>query len=107
MPTSRNARGVDVLVYSQDTKRKLALQIKALSKRNPVPLGKDMDCLGDFIVVCRGVSEEKPECFILAHSEIQGGVRKGGKSFFLKMKHYEQDHFREKWEKIGRGDTKI
>lgn len=106
MPTARNARGIDVLIYSQDARKKLALQIKALSNRNPVPLGKDLDCLGDFIVICRELNKEKPECFILTPAEICEGVR-GKESFWLKMKHYEQERFREKWERIGRGDAKI
>lgn len=103
MPTARNAHGVDVLIYSQDARGKLALQIKAVSNRNPVPLGKALDCFGGFLVICSELSGEKPECFILTPAEIREGVR-GQESFWLKMKHYEQDRFREKGERIGRGD---
>ena len=32
MPTSRNAKGIDILIYSQDAERKYSIQVKALSK---------------------------------------------------------------------------
>ena len=49
MPTSRNARGIDVICFSMDGTRMLTIQVKSLSKRNPVPLGTDLDrIMGDF-----------------------------------------------------------
>jgi hypothetical protein len=38
MPTARNARGVDVVIYNQDATRTHTLQVKTLSKRYGVPL---------------------------------------------------------------------
>lgn len=51
MPTSRNARWVDVMCFSLGGKRKLLLQVKSLSWRKPpVPLGKDVEnFMGDFL----------------------------------------------------------
>lgn len=43
MPTSRNARGVDILAYDMRAQKYLGIQVKALSKRNPVPLGRSID----------------------------------------------------------------
>ena len=43
MPTSRNARGIDIIAYSADASRFVGIQVKALSKRNPVPLGPSLD----------------------------------------------------------------
>jgi hypothetical protein len=37
LPTSRNARGVDIVIYSQKARRKLTIQVKSLRKRNPAP----------------------------------------------------------------------
>jgi hypothetical protein len=40
MPTSRNARGIDLLAYDAPAGRYLGIQVKALSKpKAPVPLG--------------------------------------------------------------------
>ncbi len=56
MPISRNAWGIDVLIYSQYAWRSHTVQVKALSKAAPVPLGTNLDRLfGDFFVICRNV----------------------------------------------------
>ena len=39
MPT-RNAKGIDILIYSQDASCTYTLQVKTLSRGSPVPLGK-------------------------------------------------------------------
>ena len=66
MPTARNARGVDIIAYSQDATRKLAIQVKALSKRNPVPLGTSLEnIMGDFWVVVNKVTSPAPSAFVL------------------------------------------
>jgi hypothetical protein len=110
MPTARNAKGIDVLIYSQDAKRKLTLQVKALSARNPVPLGGKLDGLfGDFFVICRNVRDDQPECFILKPDEVQKlahrGEKDGNVSYWLQPKEYAVPEFREKWERIGKGAT--
>ncbi len=111
MPTARNARGVDVLIYSQDARRKLSVQVKALSKRSPVPLGANLERLfGDFFVVCRSVATDSPECFILRPTEVRALAHRGEKdgrvSYWLWPKHYETSRFREAWARIGSGLSK-
>ena len=112
MPTARNARGIDVLIYSQDAKQKKAIQVKALSKRSPVPLGTKLDNLfGDFFIVCQKVADEKPRCFVLIPSEIEplvheGKSKKSGKiSLWLQPKYYEKPEFEGEagWKRIGSG----
>jgi hypothetical protein len=108
MPTARNARGIDVLVYSKDAKRTHTIQVKALSKRPPVPLGKHLDNLfGDFFIICNKVSTDNPECFILTPSEVRKlahrGVKEGRVSFWLQPKQYESPAFRDAWHRIGHG----
>jgi hypothetical protein len=39
LPTPRNARGIDIIIYSQNASKKYTIQVKSLSKRAPVPLG--------------------------------------------------------------------
>lgn len=36
MPTARNAKGVDILIYNYDASVTRSIQVKALSKRSPV-----------------------------------------------------------------------
>lgn len=108
MPTARNARGIDLIAYSQDAKTKLAIQVKALSKKSPVPLGKYLDNLfGDYFVVCREVVTEAPDCFILTPKEViklaHRGEKEGRVSYWLQPKAYDQPDYRNNWARIGVG----
>ena len=108
MPTARNAKGIDIIIYSQDVSRTHSVQVKALSARNPVPLGGRLDSLlGDFFIICRGVASDTPECFVLTPAEVRKLAHKGEKagkvSYWLQPKQYESPRFRERWERIGRG----
>jgi hypothetical protein len=106
LPTSRNARGIDIVAYSQDAKRTRAIQVKSLSRRAPVPFGsKDLSLIAEHVIICRKVFEEKPEIFVLKAGEvlkrIHVGISPAGKSNWLQPKDYEG--FRDRWSLIGRG----
>jgi hypothetical protein len=110
MPTARNARGVDLLIYSQDAKRTKSIQVKALSEKSPVPLGSVLDRLfGDFFIICRSIRSGSPECFVLKPAEVvrlaHRGEKEGRVSFWLQPKDYDNPKYREAWRRIGRGDT--
>jgi len=114
MPTARNAKGVDVVVYNQDATESHTIQVKALSKRSPVPLGGSLDHLiADYYIICRKVFEGEPETFILTGEQIKDNVHiatkmrdgtpyKDGKvSIWLQPNSYEE--FKDRWELIGDG----
>jgi hypothetical protein len=110
MPTARNARGVDILAYSQDAKLMIAVQVKSLGKRNLVPIGGSLDgIMGDFWVIVDRVRTDQPRAFILLPSEVgeMAHRNKSGDtaSFWLEPPMYDQDAFREAWMRIGRGDA--
>lgn len=105
MPTTRNARGIDVLIYNQDNSKKLSIQVKTLSKLAPVPLGKHLNHLfADFVVVCSKAATETPECFILWPSEVRQLAHRGEKdgrvSYWLQPKSYAVEAFREAWKRM-------
>jgi hypothetical protein len=108
MPTARNARGVDIIAYSSDASHFKGIQVKALSKRNPVPLGLSLEkCMGDFWVVINKVASESPQAFVLTPAEVQALAKRGEKdgrvSYWLQPTSYEQPQFKEAWERIGHG----
>ena len=71
MPTSRNARGIDLLAYDTTGGRYLGIQVKALSKRKPVPLGISGDnFMGDWWIIVTKIATDKPECFIMKPDEV-------------------------------------
>lgn len=105
MPTARNARGVDIIAYSQDARRKVALQVKALSKHNPVPLGASLDkVMGDFWIVVCGLANS-PSVFVLEPDEVRKlahcGQKNGIVSYWLQPKSYKQDCFADQWGRLG------
>jgi len=123
MPTSRNARGVDIVAYDQKGKRTITVQVKALSKAVPVPLGSDPlmgNLIADFIIIARGVREEerKQARFFIARADdvrnrfsTEGGEKDGfhtgvskktgKKGCWLQRKGYEP--FEDRWDVIGDG----
>ena len=108
MPTTRNAKGIDLLIYSQDAERKFSIQVKALSRPSPVPLGTRLDNLfGDFFIICRNVALDVPQCFVLTPAEVCGLAHKGEKngnvSYWLQPKAYASNEFRERCERVGTG----
>jgi hypothetical protein len=61
MPTTRNARGIDLLIYDAAGKDTLGIQVKALSKEKPpVPLGHSIDHLmGHFWIIVTRVAKPR------------------------------------------------
>jgi hypothetical protein len=107
MLTSRNARGVDVIAYNHDCSKKIAIQVKTLSKRNPVPLGKSLDSvIGDVWVIVNDVLTKKPQAYVLLPSEVKAAAHRGEKdgrvSFWLQPGAYCLPEFHEKWDRLGR-----
>lgn len=104
MPTARNARGVDVIAYNVRGTQFIGIQVKTLSKRDPVPLGKSLETLmGDYwIIINRAVSD--PTAFILLPDEIKSLARpriKDGKvSYWLQPTEYDCDIFRNAWHRL-------
>ena len=108
MPTSRNARGIDIVAYNSDGSCFKGIQVKSLSKRNPVPIGTSLDkIMGDFWVIVV-LEKTKPDAFVMLPSEVEGDVHKGEKdgrvSYWLQPASYDKDEYREAWDRIGHGD---
>lgn len=108
MPTARNAKGIDILAYSQNGQQRILIQVKTLSQKNPVPLGAKLDnLLADFIIVCVRAYSNEPNCFVLTPNEVRQlahkGVKNGKISYWLQPKSYFCEQFKEKWRLIGLG----
>ena len=108
MPTARNAKGIDIVAYSQNGQKRILIQVKTLSKKSPVPLGTKLDNLiGDFVVVCVRAYPNEPDCFVLTPEEIiqlaHRGIKDSKISYWLQPKDYHCEQFKEKWGRIGSG----
>jgi hypothetical protein len=112
MPTSRNARGIDLVAYDERADRKLGIQVKALSKRNPVPLGKSIDAfMGDLWIIVTKAVTASPVCLIMTPEQVKRlvhrGVKEGRVTFWLQPKQYEADEYREAWQDRARQSGRL
>ena len=65
LPTSRNSKGPDLFIYSQDGKKMYKIQVKALSKHNNINPGKmDSWLMNDIVIICTDVYSKNPEIYI-------------------------------------------
>jgi hypothetical protein len=73
MPTACNARGIDLLAYDAAGTKFRGFQVKALSKRSPVPLGRSVESLmGDWWIIVTGLSAAgNPNCFVMSPKDVR------------------------------------
>ena len=106
-PTARNARGIDIIAYNRKGTEFIGIQVKTLSKRNPVPLGSTLEkIMGDYWIIVNNVSKE-PNAFILLPDEVKSlahrGEKEGKVSYWLQPASYDNEQFKEAWHRIGYG----
>jgi len=112
MPTARNARGVDIVAYNADASIFKGIQVKSLSKRDPVPLGPSLEnCMGDFWIIVNKIASGAPGVFILTPAEVRRLAHRGEKdgriSYWLQPTAYEQPQFDKKWDRLRSGGTDV
>ena len=105
MPTARNARGVDIIAYNRRCSQTVSIQVKTLSKKNPVPLGTSLDrIVGDFWVIVNNVATS-PATYVLTPAEVKRLAHRGEKdgrvSYWLQPQSYCVDEFCEACDRIG------
>jgi hypothetical protein len=80
MPTSRNARGVDLLAYDVSAHIFKGIQVKALSRRDNVRLGNTLDkFMGDWWIIVTNAATTVPVCFIMEPREVKQLARRSEK----------------------------
>ena len=102
MPTARNARGIDIIAYSPDGEHFLGIQVKTLSKRNPIPVGSSLDkVMGDFWIVVTKAAEPNPVAYIFTPDEIRSMAHQGGSTWWVEPPLYDKPTYRDNWDRIG------
>ena len=105
LPTTRNAKGVDIVIFSLNSDKRYTIQVNSLSKKNAVGFGSELEIMADFVIVCTNVLSEKPNSYILTSQEVKERIterRKNGKtSYWLQSKSYSDG--KDRWDKIGDG----
>lgn len=112
MPTTRNAAGIDIVIYSEDGGRKLGIQVKSLrDRKTPVPLGSNRKRIGDFWIIACGLGTGELDFYVMTPEE--AGSRafqdRNGK-MWLNAKPsnpeqgYQRPQFLNAWDRIGYGN---
>ncbi len=108
IPNSRNSRGIDLVSFSLDGKKRLTFQVKTLYKKNPFSIGSSLENISaDFLVVVV-LHYKPPRCFILLSHEVRAlssYVKKkdGTVHYFVDTGRYMVRDFSERWDRIGPG----
>ena len=105
LPRMRHSKGPNVVITSQDEERRWTLKVRSLSKRDPVPLGKDPHIDADWVVVCIRVRTDNPICYVMSPDEVSklANRDKRGPYYWLEPPQYDTEEFAEQWDRIGSG----
>ena len=105
MPTMRYSSGPNVVIDSEDAERTWRLNVRSLTKRDPVPLGKDPNIDADWVVVCTRARTDSPRCYVLTPDEVSklANRDKHGDNYWLEPMQYDAEEFAERWGRIGSG----
>mgnify|MGYP001585567286 FL=1 len=77
MPTARNSRGIDIVAYKRNGSGYLGVQVKTLSKRNPVQFGTSLyKVMGGFWIIVSDILAD-PAVFILRPDEVRERAHRG------------------------------
>jgi hypothetical protein len=101
----RYSRGPNIVIGSENEKRTWTLKVRSLSKRDPVPLGKDPNIDADWVVVCTRVREDTPTSYAMTPDEVSKLATrdKRGPNYRLGQRQYDTEAFAERWDRIGSG----
>lgn len=115
MPTTRNAKGADIIAIDPDSHRFIRVQTKARRMAEPpggFAVGADLDAAAhsvDWWIVIVGCHTASPTSFILAPEEIVGCALQYDGKWWLqpRPRHhltygFLDERFREAWVRLGR-----
>ncbi len=100
MPTSRNAKGADIIAYTPDQTRFLSFQVKAQTKLSNISLRQsldDIDC--DWWIVVTDVYSD-PITFVLTKDEIKQSARLYKGNYWAQGKQLDNTITRNGWNRI-------
>ena len=114
MPTIKNARGVDIMAMTEDTKTTITIQVKTLSGINNVFIGGNLDkVVGDYwVVVTYALDDSELMAHVLYPKEVKkmakGRETKGKPVYWLpKPAYFKNSTYLDAWDRIGTGIPKL
>jgi hypothetical protein len=105
LPTSRNSKGIDILIYSETGEGKFTIQVKTLTKQNAIPLGKNINnFMADYFIICllhESENAKNHELFVITKKDLESFVScdSDGSCWACNNK-TEWENFREKYKNL-------
>jgi hypothetical protein len=104
LPTSRNAKAVDIVAYHEDDPRPVTLQVKAMSAPRNICLGPTPKCCADYFIVCVLQSKESlPKCYVFRLDDVarhDDSIRLYAGKHWLQRKAFATQEYAERWDRI-------
>lgn len=103
LPTSRNAKGIDILAYGKNGGTYCTVQTKGYTKVAAVgTFKKKTEVIADYYIIASYVYQT-PKIYILTKEEVKEHLTMHNNVYWLEIKDYKKSEFLEKWDKIGFG----
>jgi hypothetical protein len=101
MPTSRNAKGSDVIAYTSDQSQFVTFQVKAMTKLNNISLGKSKENLDSnwWLIVVDAYSEN-PTTYVMRPEEVAATAKLYQKVYWAQSKGFDLEDYRNRWDRI-------
>lgn len=100
LPTSRNAKGADIIAYSNDHERFFTIQVKAMSKLANISLGKSLkkvEC--EWWIIVFDVYHES-QAYILARQEIVDSAKLYQDIYWAQKNEFANEEALNQWKRI-------
>ena len=101
MPTTRNAKGADIVAYTPDQKRFLTFQVKSMSKLTNIDLGKSLDSVrSDWWIVVTN-AYDTPTALILTQEEVKQTAKVYQDRYWAQGSQFDTELTHNAWHRIG------
>ena len=103
MPTARNAKGADILAYAADQSRFLTFQVKAMTKRTNISLGKTLDSVTCdwWLVVVDAYGH--PVTYVMTPDEVRQSAKLYRETWWAQGAVFDNPGTRDRWDRIADG----
>lgn len=105
IPTARNAKGIDLIVYNEDATRMVGVQTKCLSGKTALPMGYHTTfdhLMGDAWVIVVQNKDGTCSPYILTVDEVRAGTHvENGGSAWLNYKEFAKPEYLDRWNLIS------
>ena len=101
IPTSRNTKGIDLIVHNENATKMVGIQVKCLSRKSDVPLGKHKDLshlIGEVWCIVVKNTTLVPDVYVLTLDEVKAGTHMAkDSSNWLGYKYFAKQEFHNRW----------